>query len=235
MLRPVIGEGASGAMAVNLGFDHWRLDRKLRDIFHSAGAEDRERWRLTELIQAALARTAPADTAPFAALAAGQFDAGRFAALIIEENYSADDFRRLLGINVFEDITWYNKEGFDACLFYGSLFFVLESGDALERSIDAQAAAAKKAAAGEKAARAKPAGKTLPWLGRAARIGEIADALTKAGEGAGYHLDELLNALGDRGVAAKPPALKPAAKTTAAGKAAAQKPSARPKGKKPAK
>jgi hypothetical protein len=44
------------------------------------------------------------------------------------ENYSADDFGKLLGINIFNDESWFNKEGFEAALFYGSLFAAVETG-----------------------------------------------------------------------------------------------------------
>jgi hypothetical protein len=35
-----------------------------------------------------------------------------------------------LGINFFDDVAWFNKEGFEAALFYGVLFFLLETGQA---------------------------------------------------------------------------------------------------------
>ncbi|MDR1105696.1 MAG: alpha-amylase, partial [Treponema sp.] len=127
LLRPVLGEGVSGAEAARLGFDHWSLDRKLREQYRGMGIPEAEGRRAADLIKAVLSRTVPADLKPYGA---GK-PAGRLAAAIIEAHYDAEDFRSLLGINFFEDVTWFNKEGFEDALFYGSLFFTLENEAAL--------------------------------------------------------------------------------------------------------
>jgi hypothetical protein len=179
LLRSIIGEGADGCFAVSLGFDHWCLDRKLREQYRQFGASEVESRRLTDISRLILSRTAPAETAPYRA-ADRQFDPRKFAAKIIEENYLAEDFRRILGVNIFDDITWFNKEGFEELLFYGTLFFTVESIGALQPSF-----------------RSKTAAKTdpLPWHERIARMGGIYEALIKAEEKSGYRLDELLNFL----------------------------------------
>jgi hypothetical protein len=51
------------------------------------------------------------------------------AARIIEINYLNADFRRILGINFFNDIPWFNKEGFEDALFCTSLFSMIEGED----------------------------------------------------------------------------------------------------------
>jgi hypothetical protein len=48
---------------------------------------------------------------------------------IILENYNTADFRRILGINVFDDIVWYNKESFDRVLLFVPVFTTMESGN----------------------------------------------------------------------------------------------------------
>ena len=150
-LRFVIGEGASGALALDLGFDHWRLDRKLSQILLAAGANAGEAERIIAVIRAFLLRagTAPSFTQPMTAAAetsatnvgtgtaaveagadaaTGEFDPRRFAAWLIQENFQTDDFRKLLGINVFDDVTWFNKESFEKTLHYGVLFAAVQAG-----------------------------------------------------------------------------------------------------------
>ena len=106
----------------------------------------------------------------------GKFDAERFAATVIGKNYLHDDFRSLLGINRFDNVTWFNKEAFESALFCGKLLFVLE---------------------GDSAFGAMPTGAaSMPWLDRAARIAEISEALEKAKAASGYRLDSLINMLG---------------------------------------
>jgi hypothetical protein len=209
LLRPIIGTGApdllhnspdllyksAGSLAANLGFDHWRLDRKLRDIYRSIGASKAEAWRITDVSKSVLSRAAPADVSPYAAaLAETTFNPCRFAELLIAENYLKADFRRLLGINVFEDVTWFNKEGFADALFYGSLFLVLESDSAFWEP-------SRRKDAPKNAAQAAP----ITWEERVARIGAVAEALSQAEASAEYRLDELINALDANG--------KPAAKS----------------------
>ena len=133
LLRSIIGKEATGAYAENLAFDHWDLGRKIRDAYRLFGASEAEVWRITDLMKAVLRRTKAGSNA----LAeynwdksnknGFKFSASEFAVFIIEENYSADDFRRILGINFFNDVAWFNKEGFEDALFYSSVFFMMET------------------------------------------------------------------------------------------------------------
>jgi hypothetical protein len=185
ILRPIIGKGADGSHAANLAFEHWDLHRKLREQYHMVAASgdaaageaapsiDGEIWRVAEISRAVLCRTALPQITDYT----GTFDAKRFAAAIIEHNHLHDDFRSLIGINCFEDVTWFNKEAFESALFYGKLFFTLEGDSAYT--------------AGEAASRRKP----LPWLERAGRIAEIAEALEKAKAASGYRLNSLIQLL----------------------------------------
>jgi len=124
LLRMVIGKEAEGKHASDLAFTHWDLGRKLRNIFRSFGVSEEESWRITDIERVVLNKTALIDNPLLQK--GGKFDAADFAALIIDENYLDADFRRILGINIFEDVTWFNKEGFDDALFYTSLFFLVE-------------------------------------------------------------------------------------------------------------
>jgi len=171
LLRSLLGKGASGAEAAAL-FDHWRLDRKLRECWEALGVPGDEAWLCAEVARAVLARTAPAEGfvpalgGSTAALAAG----------IIMENYQEEDFRRILGVNRFNGITWFNKERFEASLFYGTLFLALEADGAFT---GIHPAAAKGFSREE----------------RLDLIAEVKEELQKAEEESAYQLDALLNAL----------------------------------------
>ncbi|MDR0495476.1 MAG: alpha-amylase [Treponema sp.] len=196
ILRPIIGKGAGGSLAADLACAHWDMDRKLREQYRIFGASDDEAWRIGEASRAVLTRTALSRIADYAVseyIANNAFNAKRYAATIIEKNYLHDDFRRLIGINHFNGVTWFNKEAYESALFYGKLFYVLENDSAF-------------ASAGKKAADdARP----LPWLERTGYIAEIAESLKAAQSASGYQLDKLLHQLDT-----KKPAAKSAAKKT---------------------
>jgi len=190
ILRSIIGKGAGGSLAANLAFEHWDLDRKLKEQYRIFGASDDEVWRLGEISRAVLRRTTLRRTADYT----GAFNAGLFASTIIGKNYLYDDFRLLLGLNRFNDVTWFNKEAFESALFYGTLFYVLEDDVAFM--------------SGEAAGK----GKTLPWLERVGRIAQIAETLEKAQVASGYQLDSLILSLTAgkifKGKTAKPETVK---------------------------
>ncbi|MDR2314490.1 MAG: alpha-amylase [Spirochaetaceae bacterium] len=118
MLRPLIGEEATGADAVSLA-SHWQLDRKLREILESLGLDSHTAQYGIELMKAVLVRAPAAASGSPKALARG----------IIIDNYGAEDFRRILGINIFNDTTWFNKESFEGALKFGAVFAAIESGE----------------------------------------------------------------------------------------------------------
>jgi hypothetical protein len=216
ILRSIIGKGASGSLAANLAFEHWDLDRKLKDQYRTlsvsgddaapaeaASSIDDRIWRLGETSRAVLRRTAPYQIKDYT----GTFDARRFAAAIIEKNYLEDDFRSLIGINRFNDVTWFNKEAFESALFYGKFFFTLEGDSAF--------------ASGEAASRSSP----LPWLERVGRIAEISEALKKAEADSGYQLDNLIQLLTTEKTS-KPKTSKPKASEPKVSKPKASEPKA---------
>jgi hypothetical protein len=161
LLRSVIGKEANGDHAASLAFTHWDLGRKLRDIFYRFGASENEVWKITDIARVVLKKT---EFEPFWKMGT-KFDAVEFAALILEENYLDDDFKRILGINIFDDVIWFNKEGFETALFYSSLFFMVEG------SVD------------------------IPIDERIKRITNIYDVLLKAEVKSGYRFDKLLENL----------------------------------------
>jgi len=187
LLRSIIGKEATGLHAANLAFDHWDLGRKLREIYRSFGASESEAFRITDAARSALSRTCSKTSgtcgeASYVLKADEKFDAAGFASLIIEKNYLLEDFRRILGINVFDDVVWFNKEGFENALFYSSLFFMVESSA------------------------------ITPVSDRINCITAIYDVLTKAKDKSEYRFDNLLDNLTPKPTAQiRPAAPKPKA------------------------
>ncbi|MCL2265161.1 MAG: alpha-amylase family glycosyl hydrolase [Treponema sp.] len=165
ILRSVIGKEATGIHAASLIFDHWDLGRKLRQTYMLFGASDAEAWRITDLVRAVLSRTNILHEWDKSKKNGSKFSPSEFAALIIDENYHNEDFRRILGINIFNDVLWFNKEGFEDALFYSSLFFMMETSV------------------------------KMPMEERIEKIASIYDVMTKAQAKAGYRLDNLLDFL----------------------------------------
>ena len=139
LLSPIIGKEAKGKHAVSLAFDHWDFGRKLRDIYIDSGASWEESGRIVDIVRALLNRAGYWSVDSIArnkwpkhdssksdsSVTGTSHDAVGVASLIIEANYNEDDFRRILGINFFDDAVWFNKEGFDATIFYSSLIFMV--------------------------------------------------------------------------------------------------------------
>ncbi|MDR1868352.1 MAG: alpha-amylase [Treponema sp.] len=173
LLRPIIGKEADGRHAADLAFTHWDIGRKMREVFYQFGATDAEAWRVTDIARVVLSKTCasigsvPSASAGKKAKESSPLEPAEFAVLVIEENYLDEDFRRILGINLYDDILWFNKEGFENALFYASLFFMLESDSVVRISIDE----------------------------RIERIAKIYDVFIKAEKKAGYRLDKLLDGL----------------------------------------
>ncbi|MCL1812714.1 MAG: alpha-amylase family glycosyl hydrolase [Treponema sp.] len=135
--------GGNGKDAVSL-VSHWELDRKLKEILCRLGIDGENAWHSVEIMKAVLIRTGTTET-PQKEKPEKQEDATKetvtakktltkkaikeMAQSILLENYSADDFRQILGINVFDDVTWFNKESFERVLQYAPVFAAMECGD----------------------------------------------------------------------------------------------------------
>jgi glycosidase len=194
LLRSIIGEGAAGADAAALG-DHWQLYRKLGDSFSTLEIPRDEVYRVIELMRLVLSRTSPEDISPYQVPPLG--------ASLILANYNTEDFRRLLGVNLFEDTVWFNKEAFAEVLFYGSLFLALEGEAALEavRRPNPKAAKRKAAPAGkdQKTVRKAPETANPRWLTRLEGIAKLTDQIDRAEKESGYKLERLIELLSEGG------------------------------------
>jgi len=162
LLRSTInGTGAEAAALAR----HWQLDRVLRECWQNAGIGGDEAHRAAEIAMAVLARTKKA----------GKFIVAptpeMLAVGIILENYDADDFRKLLGVNRFEDVTWFNKEAFEETLILVSLFLFIEGDHAFYGKL------------------------TEKRQKRVDTIAAVVEAFSRAKEASGYRFDELTAAL----------------------------------------
>ena len=131
LLRLIVGQGASGPDAGALE-DHWRLDRKLEDAFGSLGIPRIQSRRVLAIMKAILVRTAAAENPKGPAGAQPSVNGSPpepkvLARYLAFENYDTEDFRTLLGVNLFNDIVWFNKEAFEEFLSFAPLFLVLEN------------------------------------------------------------------------------------------------------------
>jgi hypothetical protein len=208
--------------------DHWTLGRKLREFFAPQGVSEDEANHVLDIMQAVLARTcpgrgsvpaedaAPPTDKPLAATSAAHELAGlEPAEKLVLDNYHEEDFRRLLGVNIFEGVIWFNKESFEQLLFYAPLFAALESVPRLPKKTGGAHAESPE-----------------DWLDRIAGIAELVEAFAGAEKKSGYQLGELLEALGNGSSAkAKGPA-KPKGPAEPKGSVKPKNPPAKPRGKK---
>jgi len=133
LLPSIIGKDANGRHAASLAFDHWDFGRKLRDIYLNIGASWEESGRIVDIVRALLCRIGFWNVDSIARNRWAKidnsrdhsYDAAGVAALIIDANYNDEDFRSILGINFFDDAVWFNREGFNATIFYSSLIFMV--------------------------------------------------------------------------------------------------------------
>ncbi|MDR0410844.1 MAG: alpha-amylase [Treponema sp.] len=164
--------GGSGADAAEL-IEHWQLNRKMRDAFVKEGVNG-DVHRIVVLMEAVLARTA-GDSMPNSLMQ------------IFTENYHRDDFRHILGVNVFNGVVWFNKEAFDVAASYAPLFLSLESDAAFK----------PKSAVGGKSVR-QAFGKSLKppkWEKRVKAIVQAVKKLRIAEGKSGYQFEKLLEGL----------------------------------------
>ncbi len=110
-LRPLLGPGARGPDARAL-VDFWCLDRKLREALQAAGVPGDEAWRLANAAKTACALNPEKPSA--------------------SETWKAwigdEDGQRLLGINTWDGVAWFNKEGFGLAAACMALAAVLPPG-----------------------------------------------------------------------------------------------------------
>ncbi|MDR2444461.1 MAG: alpha-amylase, partial [Spirochaetaceae bacterium] len=113
----IAGKNANGAKAVTL-FEFWHFDRKLRECFQELGIDGGAAYRFIEVAKALTRRLVPDKTG----VKAGWVKSGASvtALSIVQNAHDSEDFRRLLGVNEWGGVDWFNKEAFEETLFYAA-------------------------------------------------------------------------------------------------------------------
>jgi hypothetical protein len=132
----------------------------LWECWENAGIPGYEARRGAEIALAVLARTSKPAPESFT----GAETPEAIAAAIILENYDTSDFRKILGVNRFDDVIWFNKEAFEKCISLAPFFLSLEGNAVFGKS------------------RRKHIG----------TIAAVTKAFNLAKEASGYRLEELL-------------------------------------------
>jgi glycosidase len=110
----IVGKNANGAETVTL-FEFWHFDRKMRECFEALGIDGAAAYRFIEIAKAFTRRLVYGNTGTKAVWS----KSGVTTALSILQNIrNSEDFRRLLGVNEWEGVDWFNKEAFEEALFY---------------------------------------------------------------------------------------------------------------------
>jgi hypothetical protein len=163
---------ASGTEAAALAV-HWHLDHLLRKLWENSGLSGSEAWRGAEIAIALLKRSDSKAAYPKSTLTyKAAKTPGALASMLILENYDSDDFRKILGVNRFDDVTWFSKEAFEETLFLVPFFLALDCPGAF------------------------PAGKPESQKDRRIKtIADVAETFRMAGEKSQYRFDELSGAL----------------------------------------
>ena len=120
LLRTIVGSDAA-ALAL-----HWQLPRLLAECLENTGIPGDEAWRGAEIALAVLARTGLESAGAFKEAKTPE----AIGAALILDNYDKNDFRKILGVNRFDDVTWFNKEAFEKCLSLVPFFLSLEGNTA---------------------------------------------------------------------------------------------------------
>jgi len=117
LFRSIAADDAPAELAA-----HWQLDRITRECLEKAGLPADEARRGVEIALAVMTRASLAMDGIYSKAKTP----GELGAAIILENYDAPDFRKILGVNRFDDVTWFNKEAFNECLLLAPFFISME-------------------------------------------------------------------------------------------------------------
>ena len=110
-LRVLLGPGARGEDARAL-VDRWCLDRKLREALQASGVPGDEAWRLANAAKTACALS-PAKPDAAALWNAWTTD---------------EDGQRILGVNTWDGVSWFRKEGMDLATVSAALALIFAPG-----------------------------------------------------------------------------------------------------------
>jgi hypothetical protein len=113
----IAGKNANGAEAVTL-FEFWHFDRKMCECFGELGIDGGAAYRFIEIAKSVNRRLVHGKTGVKAEWAKS---GASVTALSIAQNvHDSEDFRRLIGVNEWGGVDWFNKEAFEEALFYAA-------------------------------------------------------------------------------------------------------------------
>jgi hypothetical protein len=117
-LRALFGKKAAGEKAANAARD-LHLARKIRELALSKGIDRDTADHAVKTAIAVLSRSAPEKPHTAASIVAECLEPAA-------DNLKKEETRELLGVNVFDNVVWYNKERFDLTLRYAALYASVE-------------------------------------------------------------------------------------------------------------
>jgi hypothetical protein len=136
----IAGKNANGAEAVTL-FEYWHLDRKTRECFEHIGIDGGKAYRFIETAKAFTRRLVTGKSGIRAEWVKGVAIVNALS--IVQNNKNREDFRRLLGVNEWEGVEWFNKEAFEEVLFHSATIGTAYAGFDTVSSIVADVSAAE--------------------------------------------------------------------------------------------
>ena len=205
LLRGVVGEGANGEDAQRL-IDHWCIDRKLRETYQNIGVGADEAYRIVNLMKLILSRTAPkAETEilkpakksikPESVLETPKTKVEPPLLKLVRNAFASNDVRSFMGVNVFEDVEWFNKERFDEALVYTCFAAAIEAEAAVSSKPDSARKTKSERTVEKGNALQVPKLDTARWTKQLETIAHAMVAAETAEAHSGYRVDIFLTAL----------------------------------------
>ncbi len=178
--RGIAGEGTDGEDGRRL-VDHWCLDRKLREVYGGLGIAPDEAYRTVTLMKLILSRSTLKGSKSEGKELATDRD---LAKQLATDVFTSDDGRAFLGVHIFDDVPWFNKERFEEALCLGAIAIAADKGEA---------EAKKKMPKGKQKKGAEPVDSaTVEALETVARVSAL---LEEAERVSAYRVDTFLSAL----------------------------------------
>jgi len=185
--------GGSAALEARRLAERLALERKLRETLRHAGLAGDRAWRGTALGKIIAGSEAPGPVRGAAGISKARAGFARLFTMMETD----EELRGLLGVNVWDGSTWFNRESFEEFLDFAALATLLRGGSELAA---AGRVAASRAGTPKTSAKARAAGDPLLAAREelARRETELAgdfDVVRTAEGASGYRLDRFLELL----------------------------------------
>ncbi|MDR1747571.1 MAG: alpha-amylase [Spirochaetaceae bacterium] len=180
-VRDVIGDRATGQDTKEL-INLWCLDRKVRDALTDYGVPSKDGFYIFKTIL---------DLMPFADISLSGNDRQRTAWTLVKKLVESDAGRNVMGLNMFDNILWFNSEKTNEALRLMAFIYALQ-GEPVEPPHDADAVMV-----GEKPAAAahKKKFSLSQWNREMISIGEVWGTILKARDASEYRAEKFVELL----------------------------------------